>query len=246
MDINLNTYETHLLDNWDKLKYEHPKEIYKIDDINNLVCLDDNKLNDDNIINKVLFICSSGKMGIIKKLSTKYIYIIPFIIDINEHRDNNTLFMTTGEYYNYYKYKNLTHINKKDEHKQEKILLSYARHNNIVFEFDVNIFYNMFVVAISNFKYSSLIKMVHCNKIYDEMFNNAFKRDVRNLRVCLEYSKEGTKEYYLKKYEEKKEQFIQHYKTINYKIYENLINDIENETVKKLVNDVKELNILES
>ena len=234
----MNTQENKIIDD--------DKTIYEIEDINNYKYLNENKLNDDNIINNVLFIRSSGKMGIIKKLTSKYIYIIPFIIDVNEICDNNTVFMTTGDNMCYYKYKNLTHVNKEDKPKQEKILLSHAKYNNYVFYFDVNLFYKVFVVEITNFKGYYLRKLININKLYNDIFFNAFQRDIRNLRVCLEYSKEGTKDYYLKKYEERKEQFIKQYKKVNYKIYENLINDIENETVKKLVNDVKELNILES
>jgi hypothetical protein len=126
MDINLNSYEEHLLNNWDTLKYEHPKEIYKLEDINKLVCVSSNELNKDDIINKVIFIYSLGKMGIIKKITTRYIYIISFIDDIYKHVDNNIIFMTTGESMNYYKFKNVMYINKKDEPKQEKILLSTA------------------------------------------------------------------------------------------------------------------------
>ena len=47
-------------------------------------------------------------------------------------------------------------------------------------------------------------------------------------------------------FEERKEIFINHYSKVNYKTYEQLINDIDNEIIKKLVNDIKDINILES
>jgi hypothetical protein len=233
-----NTQENKIIDD--------DKTIYKIEDINTYKYFNDNELNKDDIINKVIFILSLGKMGIIKKLTTRYIYIIPFIDDIYKHVDNNIIFMTMGESINYYKFKNVMYINKKDKPKQEKILLSTARNNNIILEYDINIFYSVFMVEVSNYKHHYLRKMVHCNKIYDEMFNNAFKRDVRNLKECLNMSKGGEKEYYNRVFEERKDIFINHYSKINYKTYENLINDIDNEIIKKLVNDIKDINILES
>ena len=233
-----NTQENKIID--------HDKEIYKIEDINTYKYFNSNELNKDDNINKVIFIYSLGKMGIIKKLTTRYIYIIPFNDDIYKHCDNNIIFMTTGESMNYYKFKNVMYINKKDAPKQEKILLSAARNNNIILEFDINIFYSVFIVEVSNFRHHYLRKIVHCNKIYDEMFNNTFKRDIRNLRECLDMSKGGTIEYYNKVYEERKDIFINHYSKVNYKTYEHLINDIDNEIIKKLVNDIKDINILES
>ena len=46
------------------------KQYICVEDINTYKYLNSNELNSDNIINKVIFIYSLGKMGILKKLIT--------------------------------------------------------------------------------------------------------------------------------------------------------------------------------